>query len=201
MRLRNNPNAMIELKESGLLITDYPFAIDKNTVLELGMGKGEMIVELAKQNPDKLYIGVEKYPTVAAIAAKRCLKEGVTNFKIICQDIIVLPSLIKGKTNLIWLTFSDPWPKNRHEKRRLTHIDYMNIYKKMMTTDGVLKFKSDNDKLFEWSVEHLEENKIKLSNVTRDFHEHKASADNIMTGYEKKWSETGKKINYLEARF
>ena len=101
MRLRNNPNAMQELHDSGLLLDKFPITIDKNTILELGMGKGEMIVELAKQNPDKQYIGIEKYPTVAAIAAKRCLREEVKNFKIICEDIIELPNIIKGETNLI----------------------------------------------------------------------------------------------------
>ncbi len=201
MRLRNNPNAMEELEASGLLITKFPMKIDKTFVLELGMGKGEMITELAFNNPKINYIGIEKYPTVAARAAKLALEKDLKNFKIICEDIIDLPTMLSGKTDLIWLTFSDPWPKNRHEKRRLTHIEYMKIYKNLISTNGLLKFKTDNDKLFEWTVEHLEENKLKLNNVTRDFHEHPSSKENIMTGYEKKWSETGKKINYLEVLF
>lgn len=201
MRLRNNPNADKELLESGFLIKDFPFQVDKNTIIELGMGKGEMITQLALENPQKNFIGIEKYATVAAKAVKRAKNLKIDNFNVICEDIKDLPDLLKGKVETIWLTFSDPWPKARHEKRRLTYKSFLDLYKKLLTKDGVIKFKTDNDKLFEYSVEHMEEYGLKLSNVTRDFHSHEASKGNVMTGYEKKWSDTGKKINYLEARF
>ncbi len=201
MRLRNNPNAMEELESSGILETKFPISLSKDTVIELGMGKGEMITELALMFPKQIFIGVEKYPTVAAIAAKHAKTKKVENFKIICEDVKNLETALKGKVDLVWLTFSDPWPKNRHEKRRLTHINYINIYKKFIAKGGVLKFKTDNDKLFEWTVDHLIENKLTLANITRDFHNHKSSKENVMTGYEKKWSSTGKAINYLEIRF
>lgn len=200
MRLRNNPNALEELKESKYLIQSFPFEVDKDTIIELGMGKGEMITQLASLNKDKKYLGIEKYATVAHKAMKRAEKLELDNFQIICEDIVKLSDLIKGKVSTIWLTFSDPWPKARHSKRRLTYITYINLYKKILTKDGVIKFKTDNDKLFDWTIEHLKENKVKVQNITNDLHNHKLSKDNVMTGYEKKWSSQGKNINYLEIK-
>jgi len=101
MRLRNNPNADTELLESGMLITDFPYKIDKNTVIELGMGKGEMITQLAANNPNKNYLGIEKYATVAAKAVKRAKELGIKNFRVICQDIKDLPELLDGKVETI----------------------------------------------------------------------------------------------------
>ena len=201
MRLRNNPNALNELENSKYIINSFPTKIDEKTIIELGMGKGEMITELAYKNPNKKYIGIEKYATVAHKAMKRAEKLKLENFNIICDDIVNLPSLLKGKANIIWLTFSDPWPKNRHEKRRLTHSIFLDIYKKILSKNGVIKLKTDNDKLFEWTLEHMKEYGMILNNITRNFHLDKTSKNNIMTGYELKWSLVGKKINYLEAKF
>lgn len=201
MRLRNNPDAIPELYESDYLIKDFPHKILPNTIIELGMGKGEMITQLALENPDKNYIGIEVYATVAHKAMKRAEKLGVKNFKIIFSDVKKLPELLNGKVDVLWLTFSDPWPKNRHEKRRLTYKAFLELYKAILSDKGIIKFKTDNDKLFEYSVEHFEENKWELKNVTRDFHTHPSSKNNVMTGYEYKWSSTGKKINYLEASY
>ena len=201
MRLKNNPNAMNELIESKVFIQDFPYTVNKNDILEIGMGKGEMITQMALNNQKKKYIGIEKYATVAHKAMKKAEELKLKNFNIIVEDIANIPPLINGKVKTIWLTFSDPWPKARHEKRRLTHRGFINIYKELLTNDGVIMFKTDNDKFFEWSVEHMKEYGLKLSNVTRDFHNHESSKENIMTGYEIKWSSQGKKINYLEARF
>ncbi|MCK5867331.1 MAG: tRNA (guanosine(46)-N7)-methyltransferase TrmB [Mycoplasmataceae bacterium] len=201
MRLRNNPNAMNELNESKYFVDSFPIKIKKNTILEFGMGKGEMITTLASKNSNVDFIGVEKYPTVANIARRKADELELNNFQIIVEDLKEINQILKGRADVIWLTFSDPWPKARHEKRRLTHIDFLNRYKKLLTKDGVLKFKTDNDKLFEWTIEHMNEHRIKLDIVTRDFHVHKSSKGNIMTGYESKWSSLGKKINYLETRF
>ncbi|WGI36616.1 tRNA (guanosine(46)-N7)-methyltransferase TrmB [Mesomycoplasma lagogenitalium] len=201
MRLRNIPNAKEKLLESEYLIKNFPIEINENTVLEMGMGKGEMLVELANKNPHIMYIGIEKYPTVALKSMKKAEKLKLKNFKIINQDIIKLPDLINGKTNLIWLTFSDPWPKKRHAKRRLTHKIFLDIYKSLLSENGILKFKTDNDFLFQYSIESLNEYGAKIINSTNDFHNSNLSEGNVMTGYEKKWSENGKKINYLEVKF
>ena len=101
MRLRNNPNALEEMRETGLLIENYPVSIDSGTVLELGMGKGEMICELAKSNPTVNYIGIEKFATVAAKAAKRAKKLELTNLKFIVDDISNLPEILKGQVDSI----------------------------------------------------------------------------------------------------
>lgn len=200
MRLRNDPEADKKLIESGMLINDFPYTLPSNTTIELGMGKGEMITQLAQDNPDHFFIGIEKYATVAAKAVKRAKEMELKNFFVICEDIFKLPELLKGQVDTIWLTFSDPWPKARHEKRRLTYKKFLEIYKALLTDKGVLKFKTDNDKLFEYSVESMKQFGFKLSNVTRDFHNHKASIGNVKTGYEVKWSSLGKNINYLEAK-
>ncbi|MGZ9414586.1 tRNA (guanosine(46)-N7)-methyltransferase TrmB [Mycoplasma sp. AC157] len=201
MRLRNIPNATELLLESEYLITEFPFKVNSNTVLEMGMGKGEMLVQLAQNNPDIMYIGIEKYPTVALKSMKKAKKLNLKNFKIINKDIAELPNLLEGKVDLIWLTFSDPWPKKRHYKRRLTYKNFLTIYQNLLTTNGLLKFKTDNDGLFEYSIESIQEFGANIINLTRDFHNSELSKNNIMTGYEKKWSDKGKNINYLEVKF
>ncbi|CAM9130196.1 tRNA (guanosine(46)-N7)-methyltransferase TrmB [Mycoplasma marinum] len=201
MRLRNNPNAQNELDNSKYTIKKYPFNVDKNVVIELGMGKGEMITQLAKENKDKFFIGIEKFATVAHKAMKRAEKLELDNFLIIDKDIKDLPELINGEVDTIWLTFSDPWPKARHEKRRLTYKSFLDLYKEILTKDGVINLKSDNDKFFEYSLESMKEYGMDILAITRDFHSSEWIEGNVMTGYEKKWSESGKNINFLRAKF
>ncbi|MBN3534839.1 tRNA (guanosine(46)-N7)-methyltransferase TrmB [Mycoplasma procyoni] len=201
MRLRNIPNAKEDLLASDYIITEFPHKIDQNTVLEMGMGKGEMLVELAIQNPHLNFIGIEKYPTVALKSMKRAKKMNLSNFKIINEDIATLPEKLEGKTDLIWLTFSDPWPKKRHFKRRLTYKSFLDIYKNLLSEKGVLKLKTDNDRFFDYSIESIQEYGAKITQMTRDFHASELSIGNIMTGYEKKWSDKGKNINFLEVKF
>lgn len=200
MRLRHDNDAMNKLHESTFLANEYPIIVDKSTVIELGMGKGEMITRLASKYPDINFIGVEKYPTVAAKAIKSANEYNLSNFKIVVEDIINLPVAFSGQVKTLWLTFSDPWPKKRHAKRRLTHKAFLDIYQELLTNDGVIKLKTDNDNFFNWSLEQFTADGWKLANVTNDFHKHEAAKDNEMTGYELKWSSKGKKINYLEAR-
>ncbi|MGY6172152.1 tRNA (guanosine(46)-N7)-methyltransferase TrmB [Candidatus Mycoplasma pogonae] len=200
MRLRNIKDSKNLLLESDYVIKDFPLKLQNNTVLEIGMGKGEMLVELAIQNPNNDYIGVEKYSTVAYKALKKAQANQLTNFKIINADIEELAEKLLGKVDLIWLTFSDPWPKKRHYKRRLTYKKFLIIYKNLLSENGVLKLKTDNDGFFDYSLESLEEFGAKILNITRDFHNSELSQGNIMTGYEKKWSDKSKNINYLEAK-
>ncbi len=201
MRLRNNPNAQVELDASKYTVKEYPFKVNKNVIIELGMGKGEMITQLAANNPDKYYVGIEKFATVAHKAMKRAEALELDNFSIIDKDIKDLPELIEGTVETIWLTFSDPWPKARHEKRRLTYKSFLDHYKNILSKDGVINMKTDNDKLFLYSLESMQEYGMEILAVTRDFHNSKWIEGNVMTGYEKKWSESGKNINFLKARF
>lgn len=200
MRLRNNPEAKNILNNSKAVINNFPYKLEKNTVIELGMGKGEMIRSMAHENPDTTYIGVEKYPTVAERANREILNNNLNNVKIINKDIMLLPELLQGRVKTIWLTFSDPWPKAKHEKRRLTYRTFLEIYDKLLEDDGVIYLKSDNDKFFEYSINSFKEFGFNLSNVTRDYHLEPYFNSKYMTGYEKKWSAKGKGINYLEAR-
>ena len=102
---------------------------------------------------------------------------------------------------MIWLTFSDPWPKKSHAKRRLTHLKFLNLYKHLLTTHGIIKFKTDNLDFFNWSIESMEENGMEIIYKTNDLHQSEKNHNNIRTGYENKWAQRGVKINYLEVRF
>lgn len=199
MRLRNDPLANEFVKNSSFTVDKFPIKLNKNTIIEIGMGKGEMLTEMAFQNTHKTFIGIEKYPTVVAKAIKRAQKYELKNFFVVNQDISELKNSFDGKVKEIWLTFSDPWPKKRHFKRRLTYKTFLEIYKIILDDDGVLKIKTDNDAFFEWSIESLKEFGANIVYLTRDLHNDKKNESNIYTGYELKWKE--KKINYMEVKF
>lgn len=200
MRLRYDQKAEEQLQDSEYLVKMFPHKINEDVVIELGMGKGEMITALSKLHPNTQFIGVEKYGTVAQKANRKAEELELKNFKIICEDIKNITSIFDGKTNSLWLTFSDPWPKKRHAKRRLTHADFLKLYRNILTKEGVLYFKTDNDGLFEFTLEELEKINAKILYKTTDLHNSDKAQSNVMTGYEKKWSEKGKNINYLEAK-
>lgn len=201
MRLRNNPNARTELESSDIVIKKFPIKLDKNTILEIGMGKGEMLCELAHNNPNNIYIGIEKYPTVAVKALKKAISLNLKNLFIVCENIEKLAESFDGKVNEIWLTFSDPWPKKRHYKKRLTYRAFLDIYKKILNKNGVLKIKTDNDQFFNWSIEEIKEYGANIIYMTNDLHNSSKNITNIKTGYEIKWLEKGKNINYMEVIF
>lgn len=201
MRLRNDPKAKQYLNDSNFVIKTFPVKLNNKTVLEIGMGKGEMLAKMAKLNENITYIGIEKYPTVAAKALKRAQQMNLNNLFIICENIEKLKDSFKGKVNEIWLTFSDPWPKKRHYKKRLTYKNFLNIYKNLLSKNGVLKIKTDNDLFFQWSINQIEEYGAKIIYLTNDLHKSEKNQTNIKTGYEIKWSEKGKNINYMEIKF
>ncbi|MHA3826080.1 tRNA (guanosine(46)-N7)-methyltransferase TrmB [Mycoplasma sp. Z463D] len=200
MRLRFDKNAEGNLNASEYLIKEFPMKLNAGDVLEIGAGKGEMIAKLAKANPNTRYIAFEKYPTVANKILKKINEMGLKNLFIVTKDAANLNELFTGNIDTIWLTFSDPWPKNAHEKRRLTYKTFLDQYKELLSKDGVLLFKTDNDKLFEYSLESLVANNWKVLDFTRDLHASKYNANNVQTGYEEKWSAKGKNINFLIAK-
>ncbi|UUD35303.1 tRNA (guanosine(46)-N7)-methyltransferase TrmB [Mycoplasmopsis caviae] len=199
MRLRNDKEAPNKLEDSNLLITknQYPIILKPTDVVEIGMGKGEMITQLAQANQDINYYGLEKFATVAAKCIKKAKEYELKNFKIILEDAKEIENIFKGTCGTIWLTFSDPWPKVRHFKRRLTYKDFLEKYKLIMNKDTILKFKSDNDKLYEFSLESFKENDWEIIDHGKDLHASKYAKDNVMTGYEVKWSNAGKNINFI----
>ena len=200
MRLRYDSLAIHKLDSSSYLIKNFPFALTADMVLEIGMGKGEMITQLAQKYPHKFFLGLEKYPTVAAKALSKALDLNLKNFKIINRDAKDLTTLFTGQVDVIWLTFSDPWPKKRHAKRRLTHEQFLKQYQKLLTKHGLIKLKTDNDDFFRWSQASILEFGGKIVYSTRDLHHDSKNVNNIMTEYEHKWSNHGKKINYMEIK-
>lgn len=201
MRLKKIPDALEQLRKSNFLIENFPLKIDNNWIVEIGMGKGDMLVELAHQNPDKKFLGIEKFDSAAVKAIKKAQHYELKNFFIICSDVKDILEKIEGQTNLIWLTFSDPWPKKRHLKRRLTYKDFLVIYKKLLSDKGILKLKTDNDGFFEFSTLSLEEFGATILYSTTDLHNDIKNEGNIYTDYEEKWSKKNKNINYLEVKF
>lgn len=201
MRLRNDPSAKKIIDNSKYVITEFPIKLDSDVVLEIGMGKGEMLTQLALNNPNKIFIGIEKYPTVAVKAIKKAQALNLNNFFVVNKDLIDLKDAFSGHVQEIWLTFSDPWPKKRHFKRRLTYKSFLDIYKSILGSKGILKIKTDNDAFFDWSIESIQNYGAKIVYITRDLHNDIKNADNIPTGYEIKWSQQNKNINFMEIQF
>lgn len=199
MRLKNIPNALEKLEELNLLITK-PILVDENWIIEVGMGKGEMIASLAQQNPDQKFLGIEKFPSAAVKIARFVKNQNLTNLFVLCKDLIEVPNWVDGKVNQIWLTFSDPWPKKKHLKRRLTYKTFLNVYQKLLSSNGKLRLKTDSESFFNFSKESLVENKWVIDYSINDISQSYFAQENIQTSYEKKWTEKGKNIFYLEAR-
>lgn len=201
MRLRKDNLAKEKLQNSLFQVNSFPFKVNADWVIELAMGKGDMISQLAAKNPAKFYLGIEKEFTVAWKAAQKAQALNLKNLQIICNDINSLPFLVEGQVAQIWLTFPDPWPKNRHQSRRLTSAKFLENYKKILLPSGILRFKTDNDKLFAWSKTSLIANNWKIIRESNDLHGQQIIFDNVITGYEQKWLNLNKKINYLEAKY
>ncbi|WP_426460902.1 tRNA (guanosine(46)-N7)-methyltransferase TrmB [Mycoplasma hafezii] len=200
MRLRHDNTAQDKLNASEFYIKDFPITLKNNNVLEIGAGKGEMISELAFRNPNITYFALEKYPTVANKILTKIKQRELKNLFILTEDAIKIPELFNGKIDTVWLTFSDPWPKKAHAKRRLTYKTFLDVYKQILSEEGFLYFKTDNDKLFEYSLESLTENNWEIIDSTTDLHKSKYNLENVQTGYEAKWASQGKNINFLIAR-
>lgn len=168
--------------------------------MEIGCGKGKFIIENATLNPDTNFLAVELCENVAVLAVEKAMAHKLSNVKFCMKDIASLDGEIPdGSISLIYLNFSDPWPKKKQAKRRLTHKNFLSLYKRWLTDDGAIFFKTDNQKLFEFSLESFSHEGFVLSNISLDLH----SSDfegNIMTEYETRFALEGKKIYRLEAR-
>lgn len=165
--------------------------------LEIGMGKGQFILNMALNNPNVNYIGVEKYSSVASVAIKKINEYKPSNLKVLIGDIASIEDLLDKKIDTIYLNFSDPWPKDRHAKRRLTSPRFLERYSKIFRDNNKIIMKTDNIDLFNYSVESLKEYGYSIDYLTNDLHSDK---DNIITTeYEDKFTNKGIKINYFEA--
>ena len=165
--------------------------------LEIGMGKGKFIREHAKRNPNINYIGCELSTSMCYKSAKEV--DNLNNLKILNYDAFKLEEVFQnGEINQIYLTFSDPWPKARHEKRRLTTDNVLNIYKNILTKDGIIEFKTDNRELFEYSVIQFTNNNFEILELSLDLH--KSSDDIITTEYEEKFMAKGQVIYFIKVK-
>ena len=166
--------------------------------IEIGMGKGDFIIGMAKAHPDINFIGIEMYDSVIVKAVNKLEEENISNLKLIRMDARLIEDLFDKEIDLIYLNFSDPWPKNRNAKRRLTHERFLNRYENIFKGKKTIFMKTDNIDLFSFSIESLSEYGYKLKNVSLDLHNSDFEG-NVMTEYEKKFSSKGVRINRLEA--
>ena len=208
MRLRNIPGARDVIAESPYVIHDEEsmkgkwreyFNNDNPIHIEIGMGKGTYIIESAKRNPDINYIGIEKYSSVLLRALEKREEESdLNNLIFIRMDAEYIENVFeKDEIDNIFLNFSDPWPKERTAKRRLTSDRFLKRYTNIMKKSGRVTFKTDNIDLFNYSVETAKECNWNILVETRDLHKSEYNEGNIMTEYEKKFSQLGNKINMM----
>ncbi len=166
--------------------------------VELGCGKGRFTVETAKAEPDVLFIAVEKVPDAMVVAMERAAREGLRNVFFVDADVNQLPEFFApGEVDRIYINFCDPWPKSNQAKRRLTHGNFLRLYRKVLTEGGQIWFKSDNAKLFAFSREEIPCFGFALSEVTDDLHAD--GPQGVMTDYEAKFYELGTPIHRLVA--
>lgn len=166
--------------------------------IEIGMGKGQFIMELARRNPDINYIGIEKFSSVLIRAIEKRPELESNNLFFIRMDAETINEVFEeGEVAQIYLNFSDPWPKDRHAKRRLTSRQFLERYDHILAKEGQVIFKTDNRLLFDFSLEEVKESKWNLENYTYDLHNSEYVEGNVMTEYEAKFSAEGKPINRL----
>lgn len=169
--------------------------------IEIGMGKGKFVHTLAELHPEINYIGIEMYSSVLYRAIEKRQEKELPNLYFIRMDAKKLLDVFgENEIDRIYLNFSDPWPKERHAKRRLTSPQFLASYNIILNQDGVICFKTDNRNLFDYSVETIEESEIwNLKDVTYDLHNSTFAANNVMTEYEEKFSSKGMPIHRLVA--
>jgi tRNA (guanine-N7-)-methyltransferase len=172
------------------------FPIEQPIHMEIGCGKGKFACDMSKKYPNINFIAVEKVPDVCCIALEKAMQQkgerSTDNIRFIIGDASTLSeSVPEHSLDCIYLNFSDPWPKKRHAKRRLTYRSFLNIYAKLLKPDGILKFKTDNAGLFDFSLEEFDAVGATILWQTRDLHASEKNADNVMTEYEKNFSEKG----------
>lgn len=209
MRLRHIPGAEEEIAASPFVIQEPKknrgrwnevFGNNNPIEIEVGMGKGKFIMELAAAHPEINYIGIERYSSVLLRGLQKRAEIDLPNIYFMRVDAKDLADIFeKGEVSRIYLNFSDPWPKDRHAKRRLTSVNFMEVYDKVLKPDGVVEFKTDNRGLFEFSLGSIQEAGWKIKYHTFDLHHSEYAEGNVMTEYEMKFSSKGNSICKLVA--
>ncbi len=192
--LRNIDNVRAYIDFSEYFENDAPL------VLEIGCGKGQFATEYAKRNPDKNVVGIECVPGVLVIACEKAKEAEVENLRFLEMRAEYLPVFIKEKSvSEIFLNFSTPFPKARHEKHRLTSPEFLSIYKKILVPGGVITQKTDSLDFFEYSIESFKNNGFEVTSIIRDLH-NSGFEGNIVTEYEQKFAQQGLPLYRLEAK-
>lgn len=177
------------------------FGNDNPIYLEIGCGKGQFIFTYASQNPDKNYIAIEGQENVALRALEKAEQGGLNNLRIFIDFVNDIKDYFEeGELAGVYLNFSDPWPKARHAKRRLTYHKRLANYKEVIGKEGMIEFKTDNDALFEFSLEEIQLGGFEILEVTRDLHKSDYKSKEITTEYEDKFRNGGKNINYVKIK-
>ena len=211
MRQRKVKNEEERLAEYRQYTIDHPeekkgkwkdvFQNKNGIYVEFGCGKGKFILTLAEQNPDRNYIAFEGSGSIILRALEKAAKMGLRNIyftKEYVRDASVY--FEEDELSGIYLNFSDPWPKDRHAKRRLTHGSYLEGYRKILKKDHYIEFKTDNDDLFLFAENEFQQNGLELLESTRDLHSTSLDARLVTTEYEDKFRSVGMKINYCKVR-
>ncbi|MFD2446446.1 tRNA (guanosine(46)-N7)-methyltransferase TrmB [Bacillus sp. CGMCC 1.16607] len=211
MRQRNKPWAKDKMNQYPQYVIASPeqykgkwsevFENNQPLHIEIGTGKGRFVTGMAKANPEINYIGIELADSVIVTALDKLIEEELPNLKLLNVNAVELENYFaKGDVDRIYLNFSDPWPKTRHEKRRLTFESFLRIYENILVDEGEIHFKTDNQGLFEYSLTSFSKYGLLLTFVSLDLHQSDFEG-NIMTEYEEKFSNKGNRIYRSEARF
>ena len=212
MRMRKKKNGAKRLEAVSEFLLDLPTEpssdpgslIDKpgaEVYLEIGAGKGGFACAMAELNRGVAYFAMEKVSDCVLLACERASKMngGADNLRFVIENADRLLNIFeKGSIDRIFLNFSDPWTKKGYAKRRLTHRRYLALYMNLLKEGGRLTFKTDNDQLFEFSLEEISAMGLSTDKCTRDLHNSEYNVGNVMTEYEKNFTELGKSINMLE---
>ena len=207
MRLRNVRNKEEIMSQSSYLIRDpFPFCGKWNTkfvrkqpiYVEIGMGKGKFILENAKKYPNVNFIGIEKYDSVIAKACQRIENEKLDNLILIRGDAMEIDKMFDHEISRIYLNFSDPWPKKRHQLRRLSSPFFLEKYEHVFSGDSIIEMRTDNVDLYQYSLVSFSEGGYVLKEIS--FHLHQDNPPEITTEYEDKFSSVGNPIYYVLAK-
>ena len=205
MRLRNIKGSRENIQASKYVVQEYReqkgkwrelFGNDHPIHIEIGMGKGRFLMDMATLHPEINYVGIEKYSSVLLRGMQKQEELQLPNVMFIRMEAEYITEVFaKDEVDRIYLNFSDPWPKDRHAKRRLESREFLKRYNEILVPEGVVEFKTDNMDLFEFALEEVEPAGWKLRQWTKDLHhDPKMNAGNVMTEYEERFSSVGNPI-------
>ena len=207
----------IKIKNADQIVRDCPYVIDNpkaykgkwgqlfhnsNPIcLELGMGRGDFIIEMAKKYPNMNFIGLEAIDSQMVPAVQHLRNQKLSNLKLICSDAMEIDQIFQKEIDTIYLTFCDPWPKKHDDKKRFTHINYLKKYDKVFKKQKHIILKTDNKGFFAYSLETLSNYWYTFKKVSLDLHHDENPIPNVMTNYEKQYFKEGRPIYYVDAKF